>query len=204
MSDDCVLVASNIRKRYGGQTALDDVTYRVIRGAVNVLIGENGAGKSTLMRILAGAEEADAGELRLNGEVVEIRSPRDASRCGIGMVHQELALLPNLDVAENIFAGRELVRGVGWIDRPKEDARSVETLTQLRNPMRPETAVVELPLGRRQIVEVAKAIAHGAKILILDEPTSASFERGDGCAVRGDARVEAEGLHGDLYLAPAA
>jgi len=192
VSDDCVLVASGIRKRYGGQTALDDVTFRVIRGAVNVLIGENGAGKSTLMRILAGVEEADAGELRLNGEAVEIRSPRDAARCGIGIVHQELALLPNLDVAENIFAGRELVRGVGWIDRPREDARSVEALTHLRNPMRAATPVAELPLGRRQIVEIARTIAHGAGILILDEPTSAlsSAETDALFAVMGELKLK--------------
>ena len=177
MSDDLILLASNIRKRYGGQAALDDVTFRVVRGAVNVLIGENGAGKSTLMRILAGVEQADAGELRKNDEPIELRSPRDAARCGIGIVHQELALLPNLDIAENIFAGRELVRSIGkalgWIDRPHEDARSVQALRQLRTPMPAETSVADLALGRQQIVELARTIAHGAEILILDEPTSA-------------------------------
>ena len=177
MTDDLILLASNIRKRYGGQTALDDVTFRVVRGAVNVLIGENGAGKSTLMRILAGVEQADAGELRKNGEVIELRSPRDASRCGIGIVHQELALLPNLDIAENVFAGRELVRSIGkalgWIDRPHEDQRSIAALAKLRTPMPAETSVAELALGRQQIVELARTLAHGAEILILDEPTSA-------------------------------
>jgi erythritol transport system ATP-binding protein len=177
MNDDLILLASNIRKRYGGQTALDDVTFRVVRGAVNVLIGENGAGKSTLMRILAGVEQADAGKLHKNGEVVELHSPRDATRCGIGIVHQELALLPNLDIAENIFAGRELVRSIGralgWIDRPHEDERSTRALSQLRTPMSAQTSVAELALGRQQIVELARTLAHGAEILILDEPTSA-------------------------------
>lgn len=181
MREDAILLATKIRKRYGGQTALDEVTFRVIRGAVNVLIGENGAGKSTLMRILAGVEQADAGELRKNGEIIELRSPRDAARCGIAIVHQELALLPNLDIAENVFAGRELVRSfggalgqhLGWIDRPREDRRSTQALAKLRTPMPPKTGVAELALGRQQIVELARTLAHGAEVLILDEPTSA-------------------------------
>ena len=109
----------------------------------------------------------------MNGEAIELRSPRDAARHGIGIVHQELALLPNLDVAENIFAGRELVRGAGWIDRAREDGRSVTALAQMRNPIGVTTAVGQLSLGRRQVVELARTMAHGAQILILDEPTSA-------------------------------
>src|SRR5580658_1478052 len=107
---DIVLEARNVTKRYPGNIALDRVTFRVHRNQVNVLIGENGAGKSTLMRILAGAETADEGRLLLNGEPIAVRSPRDATRHGISIVHQELSVLPNLDISENIFAGRELTR----------------------------------------------------------------------------------------------
>ena len=177
MSDDAIqdaiLLASHITKRYGGQVALNDVTFHARRGAVNVLIGENGAGKSTLMRILSGVERADAGELRLKGAAIELKSPRDAARHGIAIVHQELSLLPNLDVTENIFAGRELVRAMAVIDRSREEQRSAAALQQMRDPIAVGTGVSELPLGRRQVVELARTMAHGAEILILDEPTSA-------------------------------
>ena len=110
-------------KRYGANMALNDVTFRVHRGLVNVLIGENGAGKSTLMRLLAGAERATAGEILMDGRVLELRSPREATAEGIAIVHQELAVMENLDIAENIFAGRELVRS-GFVDRGAEEERS--------------------------------------------------------------------------------
>ena len=118
MSDvpDIILEARGVSKRYGANMALNDVTFRVHRGRVNVLIGENGAGKSTLMRLFAGAERATAGEILMDGRVLELRSPREATAQGIAIVHQELAVMGNLDIAENIFAGRELVRR-GFVDR---------------------------------------------------------------------------------------
>lgn len=173
MSDNILLEARNITKRYPGNIALDDVTFRVHRNQVNVLIGENGAGKSTLMRILAGVETPDAGELLLNGNPITVRSPREASAHGIAIVHQELAILPNLDISENIFAGRELTRANTTIDRPNEDLQSDTALRHLRTPMRVQTTTSQLSLGNRQIVEIARTLAHGSKLLILDEPTSA-------------------------------
>jgi erythritol transport system ATP-binding protein len=170
---DIVLEARNVTKRYPGNIALDRVTFRVHRNQVNVLIGENGAGKSTLMRILAGAETADEGRLLLNGEPIAVRSPRDATRHGISIVHQELSVLPNLDISENIFAGRELTRAAYVVDRSSEDRRSASALDRLRKPMPVATPASELSLGCRQVVELARAFAHKAKILILDEPTSA-------------------------------
>src|SRR5579862_6123229 len=104
---EVILEARGVLKRYPGTVALKSVNYRVYRDRVNVLIGENGAGKSTLMRILAGVERPDEGELFLEGAPIDLRSPRDAARAGISIVHQELSVLPNLDIAENIFAGRE-------------------------------------------------------------------------------------------------
>ena len=103
---EVILEARGIVRRYPGTVALKDVTYRVYRSQVNVLIGENGAGKSTMMRILAGVEAPDEGELLLDGAPIRLRSPREAARRGISIVHQELSILPNLDLAENIFAGR--------------------------------------------------------------------------------------------------
>jgi erythritol transport system ATP-binding protein len=170
---DIILEARQITKRYPGNAALDRVSFLVRRGQVNVLIGENGAGKSTLMRILAGVESADEGQLFLNGAPVLLRSPREAAAHGISIVHQELAVLPNLDISENIFAGRELTRGVNLIDRAAEDKLSGMVLERLCKPMQVGTTASLLSLGSRQIVELARALAHGAKLLILDEPTSA-------------------------------
>lgn len=172
-AESVILEARNITRRYPGTIALKSVNFRVYRNYVNVLIGENGAGKSTLMRILAGAERADEGELYLEGTRIELRSPRDAARAGIGIVHQELSILPNLDIAENIFAGREPTKAGIILDRATEDTRSLAALRQLRQPMDVRTQASQLSLGRRQVVEVARAIDQNAKILILDEPTSA-------------------------------
>jgi erythritol transport system ATP-binding protein len=170
---DLVLEARNITKRYPGTVALDHVTFRVHRNKINVLIGENGAGKSTLMRVLAGVESSDEGQLLLEGAAVSVRSPREAAAHGISIVHQELSILPNLDISENIFAGRELVRASIIVDRLNEDARSTTALNRLRNPMPVQTPAARLSLGGRQIIEIARVLAHGMKILILDEPTSA-------------------------------
>jgi erythritol transport system ATP-binding protein len=170
---EIILEARDMVKRYPGNVALDHVTFRVYRNAVNVLIGENGAGKSTLMRILAGVEASDSGVITLDGQPIELRSPRAAAAHGISIVHQELALMPNLDIAENIFAGRELIRNSAFVDRPREDLRTTTALDHLRKPMAAKTCVSGLSLGRRQIVELARTIAHGTRIVILDEPTSA-------------------------------
>jgi erythritol transport system ATP-binding protein len=153
--------------------ALNDVTFYVRRGAVNVLIGENGAGKSTLMRLLAGVEQPNSGEILMEGERLVMRSPRDAETAAIAIVHQELAVLENLDLSENIFAGRELVRSAVLIDRDGQDSRSSAALRELRKPLALRTLAGALSLGNRQLVEVARSLAHGAKVLILDEPTSA-------------------------------
>src|SRR5947209_9910882 len=133
-ASDIVLEARGVSKRYGASLALNEVTFRVHRGRVNVLIGENGAGKSTLMRLLSGAERATEGEILMDGRVLEFRSPRDAAMEGIAIVHQELAVMGNLDIAENIFAGRELVRS-GFVDRGAEEERSQRVLRELNKPM---------------------------------------------------------------------
>ncbi len=170
---EVILEARNITKRYPGNVALDGVTFRAYCGQVNVLIGENGAGKSTLMRILAGAENADEGTLLLEGRPVLLRTPRDASAHGISIVHQELLALTNLRISENIFAGRELCHAGLFIDQAAQDQRSAAALRQLRKPMDVATETGRLSLGCRQVVEIARALDQGSRILILDEPTSA-------------------------------
>jgi len=170
---EVLLEARNIVRRYPGNIALKEVTFRAYRDKINVLIGENGAGKSTLMRILAGVEEMDEGQIFLDGRPVQIRSPKDAAALGIAIVHQELAVLPTLDISENIFAGRELVKGGTVINRVDEDRRSSSALHRLRKPLPVTTSAELLSLGSRQMVELARAVAHRTRLLILDEPTSA-------------------------------
>ncbi|MGC1186148.1 MAG: sugar ABC transporter ATP-binding protein [Candidatus Acidiferrales bacterium] len=170
---DAVLETRDVVQKYGGITALKGVTYRVLRGKVNVLIGENGAGKSTLMRILAGVEMPLSGSVLLDGRPVTFRRSADAARHGIAMVHQELNVLPNLDIAENIFAGRELCTPYQFIEETKQRQISAEALKSLGHPMSTRTLVGHLSLGRQQITELARSLAHEMRVLILDEPTSA-------------------------------
>jgi erythritol transport system ATP-binding protein len=170
---EIILEARNITRRYPGNVALDDVTFRIYRGQVNVLIGENGAGKSTLMRILAGAEKADEGSMFLEGRPLVLHTPRDAAAHGISIVYQELLALTNLTISENIFAGRELCRAAVFVDQAAQDQRSNAALRHLRKPMDVATETGRLSLGCRQVVEIARALDQGSRILILDEPTSA-------------------------------
>jgi erythritol transport system ATP-binding protein len=171
-----MLEALGMTKLYGAQMALKNVTFRVRRGAVNVLIGENGAGKSTLMKLIAGVERATSGQIVMEGQALQLQSPRDATAVGIAIVHQELAVLDNLNVAENIFAGRELLRAGVLVDQRNEEERSRVALKHVGLPMDLRAMRIpaeELSLGCRQLVELARSLAHGAKVLILDEPTSA-------------------------------
>src|ERR1017187_10431458 len=158
-SHPVVLEALGMTKQYGAQLALNDVTFRVRRGAVNVLIGENGAGKSTLMKLIAGVEEATAGEISMEGRVLRLRSPREATAAGIAIVHQELAVLDNLNVAENIFAGRELVRAGVLVDQRSEEQQSGIALKQIGMPTDANAMPIssgDLSLGCRQLVELAR------------------------------------------------
>ncbi len=168
-----LLVAEDIVKSYGGVHALRGVTFKARTGAVNVLVGENGAGKSTLMKILSGAEQATSGRIVLDGEAVDFRSPREAMAAGIGIIHQELSLFPDLSVADNIFAGREL-HNRGHITDVREQRRQSEAaLLRLRQTVSPDTLVGDLPIGTQQLVEIARVLSQDVRILIMDEPTSA-------------------------------
>lgn len=171
--DPIVLRTRGISMLFPGTVALDNVDYNVWRGKVNVIIGENGAGKSTLMKILAGVQQPSVGEILLNGKAVQFANTREAAAQGIGMVHQELNLFENLSVAENIFLGREMQHGIAPIDEVSQQQRSAELLKRLDQPISPKELVANLKVGQQQLVEIAKALAEDADILILDEPTSA-------------------------------
>ena len=168
-----VLRAVDISKTYGVTHALKGVNFEVRRGKVTVLFGENGAGKSTLMKILSGVEQPSGGQLVLDGEVVELDSTNDAVDRGISIIHQELNLCPNLSVRDNIFIGRELRTGAAASTTPARPPSPATSWTRLEEQIDPDTLVADLRLGQQQIVEIARALAADARILIMDEPTSA-------------------------------
>jgi rhamnose transport system ATP-binding protein len=161
-----------ISKRYGGTRALDDVSLRVIAGEIHALVGENGAGKSTLGKIVAGAVPADDGQILVNGEPVSFRSPRDAIRHGIALIHQELALVPALSVLDNMFLGIEQVRA-SLVDRAAERERFAELAKRVGFTHSPATRVEALRVADQQKVEILRALVRNAKLIVMDEPTAA-------------------------------
>jgi ABC-type sugar transport system ATPase subunit len=170
--ETAVLEARGITKQYPGTKALDNVDFQLYRGQITALIGENGAGKSTLVKILSGVEQPTSGTMLLDGEPIRIRSVRDADAHGIGMIHQELNLCPNLSVAENIFLARELTQH-GVLDRSGQEQRARELMTLLAHDIDVTMPAGELPLGQQQIIEIARALERNVRILMMDEPTSA-------------------------------
>jgi ribose transport system ATP-binding protein len=167
-----------IRKAFGATVALDGVDLSVTEGEICGLIGQNGAGKSTLMSILSGALQPDAGELSIDGRPFVPQSPQDARRAGVAMIYQELSLAPHLSVMENIMMGAEPVR-FGLIDWPRMREVTSRALRELgHDDIRPETIVGSLSVAAQQLVEIARAIAVGCRVLVLDEPTS-SLGRAD-------------------------
>ncbi len=170
---DVVLRAVDVVKTYGVTRALKGVNFEIRRGKVTVLFGENGAGKSTLMKILAGVEQPTSGQIILDGQPVQLNDTTEALDHGIAIIHQELNLCPNLSIRDNIFLGRERLTSTGAIDYKTEARITRELLERLEEPLHPSTLVETLRLGQQQIVEIARALEADARILIMDEPTSA-------------------------------
>ena len=168
-----LLGLSGITKTFGGIAALRVVHFSLGAGEIHGLVGENGAGKSTLMKIIAGVYHDYHGEMRLNGRVIHFTSPRDARAAGIGMVHQELSVVPDLSVAENVHLGAQPLHRTGLIDWRAMRRTAAEHLANLGINVDPRIPMGSLPLGLQQLVEVARVLFSGARIIILDEPTSA-------------------------------
>ncbi len=166
-----LLQIDRISKSFPGVRALESVELEVARGEIVALIGENGAGKSTLMKILAGIHRPDSGGIHVDGRSVELRSPRDAVSQGIAVIHQELELVDTLDVAANIFLGREPAR-YGLIDFRQMWTNAQCILDRLGLPISPRAKISELSLAHRQMVEIARALSLDARIMLMDEPTS--------------------------------
>src|SRR5689334_8863450 len=163
-----------VSKRFPGVIALDNVSLSVGAGEIVALIGENGAGKSTLMKILGGAITRDSGTIKINNQPVDIRSPREASALGIEFIHQELSVLDNLDVAANIFLHREPTTGgfLKLIDRKKIYGEADVLLRTLGLDVSSRTPLAQLSIAQQQLVEIARALGAGARLIIMDEPTS--------------------------------
>jgi ribose transport system ATP-binding protein len=161
-----------VRKRFGAVVALEHVDLTVQPGEVHALIGENGAGKSTLMKVLSGALQPDDGSIEWDGAPYRPRDPRQARRHGVAMIYQELSLCPDLTVQQNVMLGREPQR-LGVVDRGRASAQAAQALAVLHHPeITPDRRLAELGPGARQLVEVARALASDARIVVMDEPTS--------------------------------
>jgi len=175
---DPVLQVRNLSKSFPGVQALAGVQLDVAAGEVHALMGENGAGKSTLMKIVSGLDQPDAGEILLNGWPVRFRSPHDALQQGIAMIHQELLPFPELSLAANIFMGQEPAsRFLGWLDKRATHRKAARLLERLGVELSPARQMGELSVAEMQMVEIAKALAHEARVIIMDEPTSAISAR---------------------------
>ena len=170
---DVFLKMAGIQKSFPGVHALDDVHLEVRSGEVMALVGENGAGKSTLMKVLTGIYQKDGGQIWIDGEEVEITDPKHAQSLGISIVHQELNLMNDLTVAENIFIGRESVKGL-LLNKKEQNVRAQELLDSLHINIAPTTLVRKLTVAKQQMVEIAKALSfNNTRLLIMDEPSAA-------------------------------
>lgn len=175
---DDLLRLEGISKTFPGVRALDNVHLEVRAGEVHALLGENGAGKSTLMKILSGAYKRDAGEIYWQGQKIEIRNPKSAQDFGIGIIYQEFNLIPQLSIAENVWIGREpfsnkALRLIDWAELYR---RTQQLLDEVNLPLDPKRLVQGLGVAQQQMVEITKALSLNARLLILDEPTSALTE----------------------------
>jgi len=176
MENEYIVEMKGITKKFGAVHALKKVDLELRRGEIMGIVGDNGAGKSTLMKVLSGAYIPDEGEIFIEGQKVHIQNPRDAFDLGIGMIYQDLALFNNLDVAGNVFTGREHVRGPFGLllDKKSMYKRADELVKDLKvNISSPKLKVAQMSGGQRQMVACARAIAFQSKILIMDEPTAA-------------------------------
>jgi ribose transport system ATP-binding protein len=164
----------NVEKRFPGVHALRGVQFDLKAGEVHALMGENGAGKSTLMKILTGVYQPDGGEIAVNGQVVNVPSPRAAQDLGISIIHQELFLMEHLSAAQNIFIGREPRRGFGMlVNEPRMNVDARRIFERMKVDIDPYAEVGSMTVAKQQLVEIAKALSFNSKVLIMDEPTSA-------------------------------
>jgi len=168
-----LLELTNVSKHFGGVMALKNVDFSLMPGEIHGLVGENGAGKSTTMKIIAGVHTDFEGAMKIEGREVRLSSPRDALANSIGMVHQELSIVPDLTVAENVFLGNQPTTAAGIVDWGRMNREAKKLIASLGLNIDPATTMGSLPVGLQQLVELSRVLFSGAQIIILDEPTSA-------------------------------
>ena len=193
--DQPILSLNSISKSFPGVQALDSVNLEVYPGEIHALVGENGAGKSTLMRIISGASSKDSGSMKWRGYEVDIKTPIEAQNLGIAMIHQELALIPYIDVGKNIFLGREPQGKIpGLIDWSNLYQASSDILDSLGLNISPRTIIKDLSIAQQQMIEVAKSLSMDASLLVMDEPTSALTDREVETLFEQMSRLRSEGV----------
>src|SRR4028119_406701 len=192
MTNEPLLRMQNIRKVFSGVVALDNVSLTLEPGEVHSLVGENGAGKSTLIKIMTGAYARDGGEIFLEGQPANFRTPEDAQRAGVVAVYQEVNLLMFRTVAENIFLNREPCK-FGFVDWVRMNRETGELLERLGLNINPKATLGSLTIAMRQMVAIARGVSLGAKVLVLDEPTSSLTEKEVGILYEVIRRLKAEG-----------
>ena len=194
-----LLAARRAGKSFAGVSVLRDVDFDVVAGEVHAVVGENGAGKSTLIKLLSGVHPADTGWIECDGERVRWQSPHDAQARGVCVIHQEFSTLPDLSVEENIHLGIEPTTRLGIIRRGERRRRTVALLERLAIDVDPAAEIGELSVADRQMVEIAKALARRARVLILDEPTAVISGREVALLFENVRRLKAEGV-GIVYI----
>jgi ribose transport system ATP-binding protein len=167
---------TSIDKRFPGVHALKGVDFNVKAGEVHALMGENGAGKSTLMKVLSGLYSRDGGDMKIEGQSVNLTGPAEAQAMGIGIVHQELSLMNDLNIAQNVFIGREPRRSFGRLNDAEQNHQTAEIFKSMNLNLDPKTLVGTLTIAKQQMVEIAKALSYKSKVLVMDEPTAALNE----------------------------
>jgi len=170
-----ILKVEGLTKRFGGVLALDNVQFDLMYGEVHALVGENGAGKSTLSKVIGGVHKRDTGTIIFEGNEVDFNRPSEAQDAGISIIYQELSMMPSLNIIENIFIGK-MQTHLGIIDWKKLEERTTEVLQVVGLDVDPHTVVEDLSVSQRQMVEIAKALASNAKLIIMDEPNSSLSE----------------------------
>ncbi len=168
-----MLIAEKISKKFAGIAALEDVSLELLAGKVTAIIGENGAGKSTLMKILSGVYTEYEGRIIYKGEHVRFTNPKEAQDSGINIIHQELNLVPDMNITENIFLGREILNSWNTLNKKTMRYKTQQLLDKLKLNVSPDTHIANLKVGQQQVVEIAKALLYNSDVIIMDEPTSA-------------------------------
>ena len=167
-----ILELRNITKRFSGVEVLHEVSFELRPGEVHALLGENGAGKSTLIKVMTGVHQPDGGSIFLNGELVQFADPSESLQAGLAAIYQELSIFPDLNVAENIFVGRQPTKASGRVDWRTLYADAARLLDSLGVQLDLKQKARNLSIAQQQMVEIARALSINARILIMDEPTS--------------------------------